>query len=50
MRVFYSGRDKKNRSSIGAFDFCLENKIINYYFDPLFKFGPKNSFYQDGVS
>ena len=51
VRVFYSGRDKKNRSSLGAFDFCLKNKkITNNYFDPLFRFGPKNSFHQDGVS
>ena len=30
VRVFYSGRDKKNRSSLGAFDFCLKNKKITH--------------------
>ena len=50
-RIFYNGRDCKNRSSIGAVDIDIVNgKIIQEFDKPIFKFGPKNSFYCDGIS
>ena len=36
VRVFYSGRDKHNRSSVGAFDFDLYDlKVVNDYYEPV---------------
>jgi len=50
-RVFYSGRDSQNRSSVGAFDFDIERRlIVKDYFEPFFVHGPEDSFYSDGVS
>ena len=50
-RIFYSGRDNRNRSSVGAIDFDLQNmKIIKTHIDPFFEYGPCGSFYSDGVS
>ncbi len=50
-RVFFSGRDSKNRSSIGAVDInIVEQKIIQTYNKPCFEHGPEGSFYADGVS
>ncbi len=50
-RVFYSGRDINNRSSVGAVDIdIVQRKIINKYTEPLFSHGSNNSFYADGVS
>ena len=51
VRVFYSGRDIENRSSVGAFDFNMKTlKVQNNYYKPFFS--PKNekSFFRDGVS
>ena len=49
-RVLYSGRDKKNRSSVGFFDFNLKTlEISNANNPPLFTFGPPGSFYDSGV-
>jgi hypothetical protein len=50
-RIFYNGRDAKNRSSIGAVDIDIAaHKIIHRHGMPVFTFGPKGSFYADGVS
>jgi len=50
-RIFFSGRDKMNKSSVGAVDIDIENrKIINEYYQPFFQHGPEKSFYSDGVS
>jgi hypothetical protein len=50
-RIFFSGRDQHNRSSVGAVDFdIVQRKIIKNYRDPFFEHGPENSFYADGVS
>ncbi|MCS7317951.1 MAG: hypothetical protein RMJ44_12150 [Cytophagales bacterium] len=50
-RVFYSGRDKNNRSSVGYVDLNLDTlKIVNYPKEPVFTYGNENSFYSHGVS
>ncbi|MCD4529017.1 MULTISPECIES: hypothetical protein [Pseudomonas] len=50
-RVFFSGRDCNNRSSIGAVDIDIEQRrIIKEHPQPFLEHGPKGSFYADGVS
>ena len=50
-RVFFSGRDKQNRSSIGAVDIDLiERKVVQTFKEPFFLHGPENSFFEHGVS
>ena len=50
-RIYYSGRDKKNRSSVGAIDFDIRKKeIVKIFNDPVFIHGEENSFYSHGVS
>lgn len=50
-RIFFSGRDIDNRSSVGAVDIdIVSRKIIQEYNHPFFEHGPENSFYADGVS
>ncbi len=50
-RVFFSGRDILNRSSVGAVDIdIIKQKIVAKYEAPFFTHGPVNSFYSDGVS
>jgi hypothetical protein len=50
-RVFFSGRDKLNRSSVGAVDIdIVKLKIVSKFKTPFFQHGPENSFYSDGVS
>ena len=50
-RIFYSGRDDKNRSSVGAVDIdIVSREIIKDHFEPFFENGPTDSFYSDGVS
>ena len=50
-RVFYSGRDANNKSSVGAVDIdIVKRKIIKEHNAPFFEHGPENSFYVDGVS
>lgn len=50
-RIFYSGRDAKNRSSVGAVDIdIITRTIVKSHFQPVFNRGPKGSFYADGVS
>ncbi len=50
-RVFFCGRDKKNRSSVGAVDIDLiKLKVIKEHQLPFFEHGPNGSFFADGVS
>lgn len=50
-RIFFSGRDDQNRSSVGAVDVdIVQRKVINEYHSPFFEHGPVGSFYSDGVS
>jgi len=50
-RIFFSGRDADNRSSVGAVDIDIVRlKIIREHRYPFFVHGPKGSFYADGVS
>jgi len=50
-RIFFSGRDADNRSSVGAVDMDIINrKIILEHHQPFFESGPEGSFYADGVS
>lgn len=50
-RVFFSGRDSKNRSSVGAVDIdIVKQTIIQEHYHPFFEHGPTGSFYADGVS
>lgn len=50
-RVFYSGRDAQNRSSVGWVDIDLDRMAVVEVCDrPAFEFGPEGSFYSHGVS
>jgi len=50
-RIFYSGRDASNRSSVGAVDIdIVKRRVIREHTKPVFEFGPEGSFYADGVS
>lgn len=50
-RIYFSGRDAHNRSSVGAVDIdIIKKKITNEYYHPFFEHGPEGSFYADGVS
>lgn len=50
-RIFFSGRDIDNRSSVGAVDIdIVSRKIIQEYNHPFFEHGSGDSFYADGVS
>lgn len=50
-RIFYSGRDAKNRSSVGAFDYDMNSaQVIADYEEPFFRSGRAGSFYEGGVS
>jgi hypothetical protein len=50
-RIFFSGRDEKKRSSVGAVDIDLkELKVINEHHSPFFDYGSEGSFFADGVS
>lgn len=50
-RIFFSGRDVDNRSSVGAVDIdVVKRKIIREFSHPFFENGPEGSFYADGVS
>jgi len=50
-RIYYSGRDSANRSSVGFVDVdIMKRKIIYIHKNPAFEFGPENSFYSHGVS
>ena len=50
-RIYFSGRDADNRSSVGAVDVdVVKRKVIQEHLLPFFENGPENSFYADGVS
>jgi len=50
-RIFFSGRDEKNRSSVGAVDIdIVQRKIITEHHLPFFVHGSEGSFFADGVS
>jgi hypothetical protein len=50
-RIFYSGRDEKNRSSVGAVDIdIIQRKVVTDHCVPFFEHGAEGSFYSDGVS
>lgn len=50
-RVFFSGRDERNRSSVGAVDIdILEFRVVKEHYSPFFEHGPEGSFFADGVS
>ena len=50
-RVFFSGRDEQNRSSVGFVDINIVNREIVYiHACPVFEHGAENSFYSHGVS
>ena len=50
-RVFYSGRNIDNKSSVGYVDVDIVSlKVINYPKEPVITFGNENSFYSHGIS
>ena len=50
-RIFFSGRDLQNRSSVGFVDVDIVKREVLYVHDkPVFEHGLKNSFYSHGVS
>ncbi len=50
-RIFFSGRDADNRSSVGAVDIdIVRREVICEHQQPFFQHGPEGSFYSDGVS
>jgi hypothetical protein len=50
-RIFFSGRDVQNRSSVGYVDVDIIKREVIYIHDkPVFEHGPENSFYSHGVS
>lgn len=50
-RVFYSGRDSDNRSSVGAVDIdIVRREVVCEHLQPFFQHGPDTSFYANGVS
>lgn len=50
-RVFFSGRDAENRSSVGAVDIDIENRtIVTEYDAPFMQHGPEGSFFEAGIS
>ena len=50
-RIFYSGRDVHNKSSVGFVDIdIVSGYIVNYPKEPVFIFGNDSSFFSHGVS
>ena len=50
-RIFYSGRNKENKSSVGYVDInILAQEIIDYPKEPILVYGDANSFYSHGIS
>ena len=50
-RIFYSGRDEQNRSSVGGVDINIsEFSIVNDFFEPFIEHGQPGSYYSDGIS
>ena len=50
-RIFFNGRDREKRSSVGAVDIdIVQRRVVKVHHQPFFENGPKGSFYADGVS
>ena len=50
-RVFFSGRDEDNKSSVGYVDIdIITRKVLNDQREVVFKYGDSESFYSHGVS
>ncbi len=50
-RIFFSGRDNRNRSSVGFVDVnILQRKVVYIHDSPVFEYGADESFYSHGVS
>lgn len=50
-RIFFSGRDAQNRSSVGFVDMDIVKREVVYIHDrPVFEHGAENTFYSHGVS
>jgi hypothetical protein len=50
-RVFFSGRDVQNRSSVGFVDVdIIKRELVYTHNKPVFEHGSENSFYSHGVS
>ena len=50
-RVFFSGRDAQNRSSVGFVDVdVVKQEVIHIHDKPVFEHGQEDSFYSHGVS
>lgn len=50
-RVYYSGRDAADRSSVGYVDIDIVRRKVEYiHGEPVFLRGPSGSFYADGIS
>lgn len=50
-RIFFSGRDQQNRSSVGAVDINLERRVVVAEHEaPFLEHGPVGSFYEAGIS
>lgn len=50
-RVYFSGRDAHQRSSVGAVDIdIVKRQVVKEHAEPFFEHGPAGSFYADGVS
>ena len=50
-RIFYSGRDAANKSSVGAVDIdIVTREIVTDHRDPFFEHGAPGGFYESGVS
>lgn len=50
-RVYFSGRDALQRSSVGAVDVdIVQRRVVKEHAEPFFEHGPAGSFYADGVS
>ncbi len=50
-RIFFSGRNKDNKSSVGYVDFDMETlEVIDQCAEPVFAFGEPDSFFSHGVS
>lgn len=50
-RIFFSGRDADNRSSVGAVDIDIERQIVVQDHEaPFVEHGPPGSFYEAGIS
>lgn len=50
-RIYFSGRDAENRSSVGYADIDMGAHAVTYVHpEPVFQHGPEGSFYSHGVS